>query len=234
MKGPHPLPSLLAAMAHAVIAAALLALFVRTFVVQPFVVPSSSMEQGLQAGDHILVNKWVYAQPPEGLWARGLPHRRPARSEVVVFKFPENPRRDFLKRCLGLPGEQVELVDKTLFIDGVALDETSYVFDNDTTIYPRSLYLHEGHRNRDNYGPVNVPSGYYFCLGDHRNESRDSRFWGPVPESYFKGRAWIIYWSVAPLARAGDEDREGGDDPAAEAAGLFERTRWERLLRRVR
>ncbi|MCB1034140.1 MAG: signal peptidase I [Acidobacteria bacterium] len=177
------------------IVAVVLALFVRTFVLQVFEIPSPSMEKGLQVGDQVLVNKFIYG-PRVWTWeAALLPMRPPQRGDVVVFKLPTDPARIFIKRCVGLPGDKVEIESKRLEVNGEAPDETTYVSHTDPRIYPRALFLDDAYRKRDNFGPFFVPQAHYFFLGDNRDESNDSRFWGPVPRSYLKGRPVLILWS---------------------------------------
>jgi len=213
--------------------AVVFALFVRTFVFQAFKIPSGSMEENLLIGDQLLVNKFVYG-PTASAWERRLlPVRDVRRGDVVVFKFPDDPRQDFIKRCVGLPGDEVELIDKVLHVDGEAVDDASYTYRNHPRVYSRSTYLPDEFRRRDNYGPYVVPSGTYFCLGDNRDNSHDSRAWRrtTVPREFVKGRAVLIYWSLEP--RPGDPTR-GLARVGRALSGFFERTRWERTGRLVR
>lgn len=183
---------------EALLIAFVFALFTRTFLFQAFKIPSSSMEENLLIGDHILVNKWIYSPVASEAEAWLLPMREIRRGDVVVFKFPQDPIRDFVKRCVGLPGDRIELVNKRLWVNGVEVDESAYVFHSDPNIYPRSRFTPESHRSRDNFGPLTVPDGEYFCLGDNRDNSNDSRSWGTVPRELVKGRAFMIYWSKPP------------------------------------
>jgi signal peptidase I len=164
-----------------------------------------------------------------------LPRRPVRRGDVVVFKYPEDPGRDFIKRCVGLPGDLVAVRDKELYINGRFVDQRAYIEHRDPRTYPRTPLLPDSLRRRDNFGPYAVPRDHYFCLGDNRDNSNDSRFWGPVPASYVKGRALLIYWSFPaaeepPGALAGRRWRQLG----RVAAGFFTDTRWERTLRIVR
>ncbi|MDH3746302.1 MAG: signal peptidase I [Acidobacteriota bacterium] len=222
---------------EALLVAILLATFVRTYLVQVFKIPTASMEKSLLVGDHILVNKFIYGTGA-GDTADGLiqPRRRVRRGDVVVFKFPQNPGRDFIKRCVALPGDRVELRDKALFVNGKTVDESGYVFHADSRTYPASLFLPDDYRLRDNFGIYTVPDGELFVLGDNRDNSNDSRFWGSVPTSYVKGRALLIYWSFSSEIEHTDwpgylgrirQLREVG-------ANFLSRTRWERSLRIVR
>jgi len=220
---------------EALLVAVVFATFARTFIVQAFKIPSGSMEPNLLVGDHILVNKFVYAP---GRWtaeAALLPRRAVRRGDVVVFKYPEDPSRDFIKRCVGLPGDLVAVRDKQLYINGRFVDQRAYIEHRDPRTYPRTPFLPDSLRRRDNFGPYAVPRDHYFCLGDNRDNSNDSRFWGPVPASYVKGRALLIYWSFPAAeeqrgASAGARWRQLG----RVAARFFADTRWERTLRIVR
>jgi signal peptidase I len=223
---------------EALLIAMLFAFFAKTFVVQAFKIPSGSMEQNLLIGDHILVNKFAYMPTATALERMLLPVGRLERGDVAVFKFPEDPQRDFIKRCIALPGDRVEIVDKQTVVNGEPIEESGYVYFADKSTYTRrqSLFLDDGYRLRDNFGPYTVPEGHYFFLGDNRDNSHDSRFWGTVPESYVKGQALLVYWSF-----------DGTDEPlewrgyrakflqlAGVARGFFSQTRWERTLLPVR
>jgi signal peptidase I len=180
--------------------ACIFALFARTFVVQAFVIPTGSMEPNLRVGDHVLVNKFIYGggeQPRRS----ALPQRPVGRGDVVVFRHPQAPAEALIKRCVGLAGDQVELDGKQLVINGQVVDERALVAHRDPQIYERGLGLDPRLVTRDSFGPYVVPAGEVFCLGDNRDNSNDSRFWGSVPSALIKGRAVFIYWSVeSPLA----------------------------------
>jgi signal peptidase I len=228
---------------EALLIAVVFATFARTFLVQAFKIPSGSMEQNLLIGDHILVNKFVYG-PAGGLGRAVLPARAVRRGDVVVFKFPDDPSRDFIKRCIGLPGDTVEVQDKVLFLNGEQVHDEGYVYHFDDQILPRSELLAAGLRNRDNFGPFQVPEESYFCMGDNRDNSNDSRFWGTVPASNVKGRAFLVYWSNAgEVAGAGGALGEGTDHGdggsrlrrlGRAALRFFTDTRWNRSFRVVR
>lgn len=209
---------------EAFLIAVIFATFARTYVVQAFKIPTGSMEENLLIGDHILVNKFLYAPTETALERLLLPQREIRRGDVVVFKYPEDPSRDFIKRCVGLPGDEIELSGDTLRVNGQVVDDTSYVH-----------YIHRG-RFRERFGPVTVPEGQYFCMGDNRDNSRDSRSWGGVPTSYVKGRAFMVYWSF-------DGGRQSLEWPgywgkmrqlAGVAKGFFNKTRWSRTFMIVR
>jgi len=160
------------------------------------------MEPGLQVGDHVLVNRFVYgptAWPEERTF---LPLRSLRRGDVAVFKFPPEPERDFVKRCIGLAGDRIEIGDKRLLLNDEPVAEASYAVFRDSRSYSRSLMLDDGYRKRDNFGPVIIPENQAFFLGDNRDFSHDSRFWGLVPQSYLKGRPLLVLWS-SPGEEAG-------------------------------
>ncbi len=222
---------------EALLIAVVFATFARTWTVQAFKIPTGSMEENLKIGDHILVNKFVYGPVATGLERWLLPVRELRRGDIAVFKYPEDPTRDFIKRCVGLPGDVVEIRDKVVFVNGQAVDDAGYTYRTDERVYPRSLFLPEGFRQRDNFGPYSVPAKHYFFLGDNRDESNDSRFWGPVPATHVKGRALMVYWSL-DARRTEAPARSGWWGRAAQAAGalpqLVARTRWERSFQLVR
>jgi len=199
---------------ESIVVAVILALFVRTFVFQAFKIPTGSMKPNLLVGDHLIVNKFIFAPTASSLESTLLPMRPIRRGDIVVFKFPEEPERDFIKRVIGLPGETLELRNQTVLINGEPLVEpyASYLFPPAVEGQGESLDL------RRKYGPVTVPAGHYFMMGDNRDDSQDSRFWGFLPQSYVKGRALFIYWSFDTP----DDGSSGGFVP-----------RWRRLLHQI-
>jgi signal peptidase I len=218
---------------ESIVIAVILALFVRTFVVQAFKIPSGSMEDNLLIGDHLLVNKFVFGPTPLALGRAVLPVRAPRRGDIVVFKYPDEPDRDFIKRIIGLPGETVELRNKKVYINGQPIDEPYVHF-----LSPPSSDYQEvtSFDVRERYGPVTVPPNQYFVMGDNRDNSQDSRYWGFLPRAYIKGRAALIYWSY----ESGREDYidEGWAATikrlASVVAHFFTKTRWERLFHQIR
>ncbi len=222
---------------EAFLAALLFALFARAFVLQAFKIPTPSMERNLLVGDHILVNKFAFAPVAFESERRWLPVRRIRRGDVVVFRFPGDPQRDFIKRAIGLPGDRIEIRAKVVLVNGEPIAEGAYTFFTDPETSPDNPFLDESIARRDHYGPTTVPEGHYFFLGDNRDNSNDSRFWGPVPTSYVKGRAFIVYWSFAGEAPAADETESEGERLrrlAYVARHFFAGTRWERTFRLVR
>ncbi len=231
-----PPKSLLREYLEALLIAVIFATFARTYVIQAFKIPTGSMEENLLIGDHILVNKFVFGNVASRAERLLLPYQQLRRGDVVVFKFPDDPTRDFIKRCVGLPGDEIEIVDKELFVNGRKVDDSTYTFRTDSRTYPQSVFLHEGYRDRDNLEPVTIPADQYFFLGDNRDNSNDSRFWGPVPIDYIKGRALIVYWS---FESEGDFETWPGYLGKTRQVGnvvkkFFTHTRWERTFRVVR
>ncbi len=170
---------------EAILIAVVLALFIRTFVVQAFKIPSGSMLETLQIGDHILVNKFIYGTHIPFTDLVILPVREPERGDIVVFKYPMDEKRDFIKRLIGLPGDTIEIKNKIVYVNGKRLKDP-YVSHRNSRIIPGP---------RDNFGPVTVPKDSYFMMGDNRDGSFDSRFWGYVKKKELLGKAMIIYWS---------------------------------------
>jgi signal peptidase I len=171
--------------AEAIGIALLLAFFIRTFVVQAFKIPSGSMIPTLVVGDHILVNKFGYGvkNPLNGeIW---IPVSDPRPHDVIVFKYPQNPSQDFIKRVVGVAGDRIEIVDKKVFVNGELFVEPNAV-NLDAEVLPSP---------RDNMGPTIVPEGSVFVMGDNRDNSHDSRFWGFVDLKAIRGKAFMLYWS---------------------------------------
>ena len=173
---------------EAILIAIVLALFIRTFVVQAFKIPSGSMKETLQIGDHILVNKFIYGVKVPFTGITVVPLKDPKRGDVIVFKFPEEPEKDFIKRVVAIAGDQVEIRDKVLYVNDRRADYDQAVF-KDPRVIPGAV------QPRDNFGPYAVPEESVFVMGDNRDHSYDSRFWGPVQLESVKGKAFIIYWS---------------------------------------
>jgi signal peptidase I len=207
---------------ESLVIAVVLALFIRTFVVQAFKIPTGSMEQNLLIGDHLLVNKFVFGPTRIGVERALLPVKDIQRLDVLVFKYPEDPERDFIKRVIGLPGDRLEVRRKRVYVNGKRLDEPYVYYLEDPppllqeTGPPDDLPAISGDP-REQYGPVTVPVDHYFVMGDNRDNSQDSRYWGFLPRDYIKGRALVIYWSYA-----------------ADNGNIVTGTRWNRLLHQVR
>jgi signal peptidase I len=220
---------------EAILVAFILALFVRTYIFENFKIPSGSMMDNLLIGDHLVVNKFVFSRNLDTVLHKVLPYRGPQRGDVVVFKYPEDCRRDFIKRCVAVAGDTVEIRSKQLYINHQAQDEPYVVF-KDPRIYPNSHNINERERRRDHFGPYLVPEDRIFCLGDNRDNSLDSRFWGPVPLDHVKGRAVLIYWSWE--AEPNDWQWRGARHRMKQLGEVFlhffTKTRWERQFRLIR
>jgi len=182
--------SLLWEYVEAIITALILALLIRTFVVQAFKIPSGSMIPTLLIGDHILVNKFLYGTQIPFTDKKILIFREPEKGDVIVFKYPENPTKDFIKRVIATEGDTIEEKNKVVYVNGEPVTET-YAYHYDPT-------MHSGSDPRDTFGQIRVPKDKIFVMGDNRDHSYDSRFWGFVDEKEVKGKAFIIYWSWDP------------------------------------
>ena len=211
---------------ESIVVAVILALFIRTFVVQAFKIPTGSMEPNLLVGDHLLVNKFVFAPVASPAERALLPMRELRRGDIVVFKFPEDPERDFIKRVIGLPGDTLELRNREVSINGQKLTEpyAHYLFPVGESGEATSFDV------RERYGPVTVPEGHYFMMGDNRDNSQDSRYWGFLPAHYVKGRALTIYWSFEEPA---GEQPSGLAGLVRAVTNVFTGTRWSRLLHQI-
>jgi signal peptidase I len=220
---------------ESIVIAVILALFIRTFVVQAFKIPTGSMEENLLIGDHLLVNKFVFGPSEIGAERTLLPVGTIKRRDIIVFKYPEDPERDFIKRVIGLPGETIEVREKKVYINGTALDEP-YVHFLAPPTAPSELHEVTSFDVRERFGPVTVPADQYFMMGDNRDNSADSRYWGFLRRDYIKGKALVIYWSY-------QAEREDYQDESAGAtvkglvsvfAHFFTRTRWDRMFHQTR
>ncbi len=212
--------------------AVILALFIRTFVVQAFKIPTESMTPNLLVGDHLLVNKMLYAPTTTALESSATPTRMIRRHDVVVFKFPMEPDRDFIKRVVALPGEKVRIEDKQVYINDEPLNEPMVYYSHPPGELEVGVFFDT---RRDNMPELVVPDNHYFVMGDNRDNSHDSRFWGTLPEELVKGRALIVYWSYdapsgAYLATSWVDQIEG---LFSVAVHFFGRTRWDRFFHLV-
>ncbi len=199
---------------EALIVAVVLALIIRTFLFQAFKIPSGSMLDTLLIGDHLLVNKFIYGTQLPFSDERFLAIRNPQRGDVIVFEFPDDKdksyfeRRDFIKRVIGEPGDRIEIRDKQVYVN-------SELYDIPQEVHKDSQLVPALASPRDFAGPIQVPAGEYFVMGDNRDYSYDSRFWGFVPEEKIKGLAFIKYWSWSSRA------------------SLLEKIRWGRIGRPI-
>lgn len=174
--------------AESIAIAILLALIIRSYIVQAFKIPSGSMEDTLAIGDHLLVNKFMYGTKIPFVDKRILTIRDPRRGDVIVFEYPEDPSKDFIKRVIGVPGDVVEGKEKKVYVNG-KLYENPHEVHKEKDIIPKEM------NPRDTFGPITVPAGSYFVMGDNRDRSYDSRFWKFVRLDQIKGLAFIKYWS---------------------------------------
>lgn len=213
----------------------IVALFVTTFVVHPMTVPTPSMVPTIQVGDRLLIDKFTYrnflTSPPAGTASRKV-----ERGDVVVFKFPENPEVLYVKRAIGLPGETLEIRDKTVYINGNPLEEP-YKHHQDNRIFrPRGGNRFSFESRRDNFGPVVIPDDSYFMMGDNRDDSADSRYFGFLPENLIVGRPLVIFWSYEDKKDAhlktslGEQLKLYGE----RVIFFFTRTRWSRIGNLIR
>lgn len=180
---------------EAIIIAILIALFIRTFVVQAFKIPSGSMKPTLKVGDHLLVNKFTYGVKLPFTRKTLVPIDDPEREDIVVFKYPVDRTKDFIKRVVGVAGDTIEIRDKKIYLNNAPYDDGHGVY-TDELIFPTAI------QPRDNFGPVTVPAGHIFVMGDNRDQSYDSRFWGFVDLKDVLGKAFMIYWSWDRSTRA--------------------------------
>ncbi|MBQ7617975.1 MAG: signal peptidase I [Desulfovibrio sp.] len=190
---------------EALLIAIILALIIRTFVVQAFKIPSESMLNTLLVGDQLLACKYAYGIKIPFTHTYIYRNDDPKRGDVIIFEYPEDPDTDFIKRVIGIPGDVIEIRDKQLYRNGEALKEPYVIFKDTANILAK----------RDNFGPITVPKGQYFVMGDNRDNSHDSRFWGCITRESIRAKAWRIYWSWGP-------DEQGSN-----------KFRWDRLAKKV-
>jgi len=199
--------------------------FVMTFLIQSFVIPTGSMEDNILVGDHILVDKVAYSRSLGKLDSIIFPQLEIKRGMIVTFKAPPELDKEYVKRVIGLPGERIKIIDKQVYIDGNSLDEP-YTFYKDNNI--QMSY-------RDNFPEYKIPENSYFCMGDNRDNSADSRFWGPVPADYIIGKPWRIYWSYDTTTRVllDDDKWHKIKNIAKTILNFFPKTRWSRMLKKI-
>ncbi len=202
--------------------------FVMTFVVQAFQIPTGSMEPTLLVGDFLLVNKMAYTRPVLPLEGRVLPRRPIDRGRIVVFKYPKDLTKDFVKRVIALEGETLEIRDKQVFVNDRPIEEP-YKFHVDSQIFAKTDFYHYDDVIRDNYGPVTVPAGHCFVMGDNRDNSMDSRYWGFLPVGDIKGKPWVIYFSYQ--AERDAWQKTSFRDRMRKIVSFLPKARWNRILR---
>lgn len=178
--------------------AMVVALSLKAVLLQPFTIPSGSMEDTLLIGDYILVKKYEYGYSLLNQTPRFLEFKKPQRGDIVVFVYPNDHSKDFIKRCRGVGGDVLEYKNKVLFVNGVKQDEPFVKHIDPRVDSPKDYFPGDSNRplygSRDNFGPVTVEAGHYFMMGDNRDNSMDSRYWGQLDEKLIKGKAWFIYW----------------------------------------
>jgi len=211
-----------------IVETAIFVLFVLTFVVQAFQIPTGSMIPKLLVGDFLLVNKMAYVRPSCPLEGLLLPNRRIDRKDIIVFKWPGDLTKDYVKRVIGLEGEKVEIRAKQLFINDEPVEEP-YKFHKDSHVYTKDDIDSGDLMARDNFGPVVVPPGNLFVMGDNRDDSADSRSWGFVPLANIKGRPWLIYFSYE--AETGAWQKTSLRDRLKKVVMFLPKARWGRMLR---
>jgi signal peptidase I len=242
-------------MVRSLLSIIVIALFALTFILQPFRIPSESMERTLLVGDFLLVNKMIYGKA--GAWSHLLPYREVQRGDIVVFHFPINPADHVVKRVVGVPGDRIRLVNGVVYRNGQAVTEPYAVYESAGEDAFRDQFPSGGYTNpgidpqwwRQMRGDVQngeliVPAGSYFVMGDNRNHSRDSRYWGFVPRENIVGRPFIIYFSLRQpsstdlpelprgAAAQSSGDKLGHESEAVDKVADF--ARWDRILRIVR
>jgi len=213
---------------------AIFVFFVMTFVVQAFQIPTGSMEPTLLIGDFLLVNKIIYVNPFFGLENGILPRKKLERYDNVVFKYPNEPSKDFVKRVVALEGDKIEIRDKQVYINNSPIPDI-YKVHNDRQIYSKdsnSNYYQYDNVIRDNFGPVVVPPGHCFVMGDNRDNSMDSRYWGFLPISYIKGRPWVIYFSYNAERNA--YLKTSFKDRVEKLIKFIPQARWKRILKIIK
>jgi signal peptidase I len=176
---------------EAIITALILALIIRAYIIQAFKIPSGSMIPTLLIGDHILVNKFIYGTKIPLTDKKILIWRSPEKGDIIVFKYPENPKKDFIKRVVATGGDVIEEKEKIVYVNGKAISEP-YARHFDQSV------RFGGNDPRDNFGPIHVPKDKLFVMGDNRDQSYDSRYWGFVDKKDIRGKALMIYWSWDP------------------------------------
>lgn len=219
-----------------IVVCTIFALFVTTYLVHPMTVPTPSMEPTILVGDRLLIDKFTIRNG----FRLGLPltpQHTVERGDVIVFKFPREPRVLYVKRAIGLPGETLEILNKNVHIDGKLLHEP-YKVHSDSYIYPRRGPYHQasGDSQRDNYGPKTIPDGLYFVMGDNRDDSADSRYFGLLPRSHIVGTPMFVFWSYEDDADAYLRSSlpEILQLYAERIIFFFTRTRWSRMGHLVR
>jgi signal peptidase I len=225
---PKKAKGLLREYAELVVETSVFVFFVMTFVAQAAQIPTPSMERTMLVGDHMLINKFIYAQPVFPVEGLILPSRPVRRNDFVVFKSQEEPEKDIVKRVIAVAGDKIQIQAKQVYVNDEPLQE-GYKVHVDPRVYAEeSRFSHEGYR-RDNFGPALVPDGHVFVMGDNRDNSLDSRYWGFLPIRRIKGRPWLIYFSYETLDNP--HLRNSPKDRLEKLVRAVTRTRWRRILK---
>lgn len=217
---------------EALLIAAVFLGFTNTFLVKTFFIPSGSMKETLLIGDHLFVNRFIYGPAATDLERKLLPLREPERGDVVIFRSPRKPVEDLVKRLIGLPGDRIRMVDQQLYLNNQRVDGSAYIQHTDDRPYIPAATR----RVRDNFGPVEVEDDRFYFMGDNRDHSLDSRYWGTVPRHFIKGRAFLIYWSFE--GETSDGQWYGVGDKlkgiGKTIIGFPTKTRWLRTFHLIR
>lgn len=211
-----------------IVETAVFVFFVMTFVVQAFQIPTGSMETTLLVGDFLLVNKMAYVEPVIPLDKVLLPRKDLERFDIVVFKYPKELNKDFVKRVIALEGETVEIKNKQVYINGEPIEEP-YKVHNDSRVFTKNGYYHYDEVIRDNFEPLTVPPGHCFVMGDNRDNSQDSRYWGCLPLYLLKGRPWVIYFSY--VAERDAYLKTSFRERVKKFINFIPKARWKRILK---
>jgi len=209
---------------------AIFVFFVMTFVVQAFQIPTGSMEKTLLVGDFLLVNKFAYAQPVIPILDEIIPGRRIKRGDILVFKYPGDLTKDYVKRVIAVEGEKLEIKDKSIYINDSPISE-DYKVHTDNRIIPRNETYSSGDLKRDNFGPIIIPEDRCFVMGDNRDNSQDSRYWGLLSLENLKGRPWMIYFSYD--AEQDAYLKTSMKDRLGKFFRFLTKARWKRLFKFV-
>lgn len=210
-----------------IVETAIFVFFVMTFVAQASQIPTPSMQNTLLVGDFLLVNKLAYATPVFPFEKAILPRKDIEKNDIVVFKSTEDPSMDIVKRVIGVEGDKIEIKNKQVYVNDEPLDE-NYKIHTDSRIYSKNERYNSEYYVRDNFGPISVPKGLCFVMGDNRDQSYDSRFWGFLPLNLIKGKPWVIYFSYSA-----EEDaylKNNIRDKLKKLVQYFPKARWKRLL----
>lgn len=215
-----------------VVIAVLLALAIKVMLIEAYNIPSESMENTLLVGDFLLADKFTYGPRIPFTEIRLPALRNPKVGDIVVFRFPDNPQKNFIKRVVAKGGDEVQVLDKVLYINGTPIDETRFAIHSDSATIPSGTT-----QPRDNFGQVTIPPEHYFVMGDNRDNSSDSRYWGTVPRGQILGKALMIHWSWQPDAKAPQVTWWNPISVLGAVAyniyHLPERVRWNRLFHSI-